>query len=166
MARVSSRKSDQLQIRVTSQQKDALKRQAAAAGLDVSSYVLARALPPRHARFAALLQALLLPDYRFALAELNDFLTACPPMEFEEAVAHVPPGALSPLLRNYVAAMVELAATQKRRQPPIWTHDIAPLDTPYFGSSLVSLRFYLLRSAPVPFKRRNLFVDSSLGDRV
>jgi len=25
---------------------------------------------------------------------------------------------------------------------------------------------HLLRAAPVPFKRRNIFIDSSVGDRV
>ncbi len=68
-------KSHQLQIRVSAGQKAALRRQARRAGLDMSTYVLARALPAR-------------------------------------------------------------------------------------------LRTYLLRSSPVAFKRRNLFVDATVGDRV
>lgn len=159
-------KSEQLQIRVTAQQKAALKRQAAAAGLDVSGYVLARALPAPSSRFASLVQALTVPDYRFALAELNDFLAACPPILFEEAVADASLDTLSPFLANYVAAMVEVAAAQKGRRAPGWVARVEPLPQPYFATSLVSLRMHLLRSAPVPFKRRNLFVDSSVGARV
>ncbi len=31
---------------------------------------------------------------------------------------------------------------------------------------LAGLRLHLLRESPVPFKRRNIFIDSSIGDRV
>lgn len=41
-------------FRVTAQQKAVLKRQATAAGLDLSAYVLSRVLPLRQPRFAAL----------------------------------------------------------------------------------------------------------------
>ena len=41
-----TRKSEQIQIRVTPHQKAALKRRAKHAGQDVSSYVLSRTLPP------------------------------------------------------------------------------------------------------------------------
>ena len=67
-------KTQQLQIRVTPRQKAALKRQADAAGRDVSSYVLSRLVPPEQDRFATILRALESDaDLRFALAELNDF---------------------------------------------------------------------------------------------
>lgn len=158
-------KSQHLQIRVTPQQKAALKRQASAAGHDVSGYVLSRLLPPRRERFTELVEALA-ADYRFALAELNDFLTACPPMLFQDAVAQASPGMLSPYLQNYLAAMVEQAAEQKGLKPPAWTRSIDPVATPHFATPLASLRMHLLRSAPVPFKRRNIFVDSAIGARV
>jgi len=73
---------------------------------------------------------------------------------------------LSPLLGNYVAAMVEQAAAQKNVLPPKWVRDVAPLDQPFFASELASLRLHLLCSSPVPFKRRNIFVDSSIGARI
>lgn len=162
-----STKSQQLQIRVTPRQKAALKRSAAAAGVDVSTYVLSRILPPEHDRFAEILRALLTDaSRRFALAELNDYLHACAPVEFSAAVAQAPPGGLSPLLRNYVAAMVEQAAGQKNVSPPMWVRDVAPLTEPYFATPLKSLRPHLLRAAPIPFKRRNIFVDASVGARV
>lgn len=165
-------KSEQLQIRVTPGQKAALKRHARAAGLDVSGYVLARVLPPEHDRFADLIRELgTTTDHRFVLAALHDFLMACPPMAFADALQPasftIPVLAgLSPFLQNYVAAMVEQAADQKGLTPPSWVRDVPPLDTPNFAGALRSLRQYLLAVSPVPFKRRNLFVDATIGDRV
>jgi hypothetical protein len=165
-------KSEQLQIRVTPRQKAALKRQARAAGLDVSSYVLARVLLPERDRLAVLLRELgSSVDHRFALAEMHDFLADCPPMAFAEALQHSTLivkalAGLSPFLQNYVAAMVEQAAAQKGQTPPLWVRDVQPLDAPYFAGELRSLRQYLLAVSPVPFKRRNLFVDATIGDRV
>lgn len=161
-----ARKTQQLQIRVTPQQKAALKRQAAASGHDLSSYVLSRLVPPRRDHFAELLEALASEDYRFALAEVHDFLAGCPPMLFGEAVAQASIGKLSAYLQNYLAAMVEQAAEQKGVPSPEWTRSVPPLSAPHFVTPMVSLRLHLLRSAPVPFKRRNIFVDAGIGARV
>lgn len=164
-------KTGQLQIRVTPRQKVALKRKAAAAGLDVSSYVLARVLPSTDVRVTAILDALGgHVDMSFALAELNDILSACPPMAFADTVsgAAFPAhkiDALTPLAQNYVAAMIEQAAHQKSVHPPTWVQRIAPLRAPYYATPLLSLRQHLIAASPVPFKRRNLFVDSAVGDR-
>jgi hypothetical protein len=159
-------KTQQLQIRVTPRQKATLKRNAQAAGLDVSSYVLARVFPPEPDRLAGILRAMEHDaDHRFALAELHDVLHACPPMDFGDSVAQVSLGALSPYLQNYVAAMVEQAAAQKDVPAPAWVRDIDALETPHFATPLKSLRWHLLRSAPVPFKRRNVFIDATVGDR-
>jgi hypothetical protein len=73
---------------------------------------------------------------------------------------------LTPLAANYVAAMVEEAASQKREAAPHWTRDVEPLEVPYFAVPFLRLRPHLLRDAPVAFKRRNLFVDATIGDRV
>jgi hypothetical protein len=163
-------KSSQLQIRVTREQKEALKRLAHRAGQDVSAYVLARALPESRLRFDALLDALRDPDQQrergYVLAELNDLLTGLSSGELSSAVEHADLAGLSPYLQNYVAAMVELAAHRREARPPAWVRDVEPLETPHFVTPLKGLRLYLLRTAPVPFKRRNLFVDSSIGDRV
>ncbi|MEO5818350.1 MAG: hypothetical protein ABIT20_23975 [Gemmatimonadaceae bacterium] len=160
-------KSQQLQIRVTPRQKAALKRSAAAAGLDVSTWVLARVLPRESDRFRDLIRSLETDaQRRFVLAEMNDFLHACASVEFSAAVDGVSLGNLAPMLQNYVAAMVELAASQKMLAPPSWVRDITPLDEPHFSTSLRSVRPYLLRVSPVPFKRRNIFIDASIGARV
>lgn len=160
-------KTAQLQIRVTPQEKAALKRQARASGRDVSSYVLARVLPDASDRFATILATLAdAADPRYALAELSDLLHAAAPLIFVAAAAEADVTALTPYLRNYVAAMVEQAADAKAVVPPAWTADVAPLDAPHFVTPLKSLRLHLLRSAPVPFKRRNIFIDSAVGARV
>ena len=172
-------KTHHVQIRVTAREKAALKRFASRSGLDVSSYILGRALPSQRLRFEEILQALGdaadprgtadRPDAthrRFALAELNDFLTALAPGEFADAVADADVRSLDPLIANYTAALVEQAADRNRVAPPSWVRTIPLLDEPYFAGGLRSLRPHLLRETPVPFKRRNIFVDSGLGDRV
>ena len=164
-----SNKSQQLQIRVTPEQKAQLKRLARGAGQDVSGYVLSRTLPEARVRFGEIVRALRDPeDYRFALAELNDLLSALTRAQLPDAVAVAPPEMqdLSPFLRNYVAAMVEQACHQRKVPPPSWGRDVPPLGTPYFATPLRGLRLHLLRMAPAPFKRRNIFIDSGVGARV
>ncbi len=68
--------------------------------------------------------------------------------------------------RNYVAAMVELATHRQDVPPSEWVRDVEPLETPRFATPPAGLRLHLLRTAPVSFKRRNIFIDSSIGDRV
>jgi hypothetical protein len=62
--------------------------------------------------------------------------------------------------------MVETAAHRSGVTPPAWTLGVQPLGYPAFGSPLLGLRLHLLLAAPPAFKRRNLFVDSAVGDRV
>ncbi len=164
---VVTTKSHFLQIRVTAREKALLRRDAAAAGKDLSDYVLSSVLRPARLRFAELL-ALLAgdADHRFVLAELNDFLTATASADLVNAVDHADVAALTPFLRNYVAAMVEHACHTRRIEPPVWASMVAPLDTPWFATLLRSLRPHLLRASPVAFRRRNLFVDATLGARV
>jgi len=162
-----TRKNEHLQIRVTARQKARLRRLARAAGTDVSAYVLARALPPSRARFEELLSLLGEEgDRRYVLAELNDFLSGLGADELEDAVADASLDHLSPFDQNYVAAMVDQACHLNAIRPPPWTVRIPPLEVPWFATPLEGLRLHLLRSSPVPFKRRNLFVDSAVGDRV
>jgi hypothetical protein len=107
-------------------------------------------------------------DHSFVLAALNDLLSTLAPTRLVDAVAIAPPelGELPPLLANYVTAMVEQASYRLSVRPPRWAQRMPPLGEPYFATPLRSLRQHLLGSAPVPFKRRNIFVDSGIGDRV
>lgn len=160
-------KSSQLQVRISPEQKEVLRRLARRAGQDMSTYVLTRALPEARLRFLRLVEGLRDEDQpSFVLAELNDLLSGLTSSELQSAVEHADLSGLDPYLRNYVAAMVEWAAHQRRVPPPPWVHDVEPLTTPHFATSLKNLRLHLLRTAPVPFKRRNIFIDSSIGDRV
>jgi hypothetical protein len=105
------------------------------------------------------------PDVRFGLEELNVWLASLGGGELKQAVSS-PPARLGPYLANYVAAMVESASARKGVTPPSWTRAIEPLAEPWFGSTLLSLRLYLLTHSPAPFRRRNLFIDASVGSRV
>jgi hypothetical protein len=163
----ASAKSSQLQIRVSPAEKAAIQRAARRAGLDMSAYVLSRVLPAPARRFQELTTPCRDPaDARFALAELNSWLATLGPGELQEAVASVPSSGLTPYLANYVAAMVEYACAQHGVAPPAWTRAIAPLTEPVFGSALMSLRLYLLTHSPAPFRRRNIFIDATVGARV
>jgi hypothetical protein len=62
--------------------------------------------------------------------------------------------------------MVEYACAKRDAALPSWTRSIAPLVEPAFGSRLASLRLHLLMHSPPPFRRRNIFIDSSIGSRV
>ena len=160
-------KSEQLQIRVTAPEKAALKRIARAAGQGVSAYVLSRALPKPQLHFQELVGALADDDARrFVLAELNDLLARLTRAELLDAIREAPVLNLPRYWRNYVAAMVEQAAHRKDISPPRWLSEIEPLTSPHFAAPLASLRLHLLRASPVPFRRRNIFVDASIGDRV
>jgi len=159
-------KSAQLQIRVSPAEKAAIQRAARRAGLDMSAYVLARVLPAPSRRFQELTEACRDPEgARFALAELNSWLASLAAGELQEAVASAPSG-LTPYFANYVAAMVEYACAQHGIAPPAWTRAVAPLTEPVFGSALMSLRLYLLTHSPAPFRRRNIFIDATVGARV
>ena len=160
-------KTSQLQIRVTTAQKRQLRRAATAAGQDVSTYVLARILPDAGAAFAVTVGQLRgAADVSFVLASVHDLLHGLAPAEFGDVTAVADTTHLAPFEANYLAAMVEYAASAKGVTPPAWTRDVPPMETPYFATPLHRLRLHLLRAAPAPFKRRNLFVDSTVGARV
>ena len=160
-------KDSQLQIRISSAQKIAIQRAARNEGKDVSTWVLEHCLNHNSSRFQSLIVELRQSkDPSFILAELNDFLTRLSPRDFPEAVKYAPEEHLGEEDANRVAAMVEQAAIVKRTESPAWTSMIPPLANPVFDTELQSLRLHLLLNAPAAFKKRNIFVDSSIGARV
>lgn len=160
-------KTSQLQIRVSAADKIAIQRAARSAGMDMSAYVLERVLGVHDRRVAALMQQLKRDSTRrFALAELHDILASLTAGELVRAVASPPPAQLPAETANYVAAMIEYTCAQRGVDAPVWTRSIAPLVTPMFGSQLQSLRLHLLSKSPPPFRRRNIFIDTSIGGRV
>jgi uncharacterized protein (DUF1778 family) len=164
---MSVAKSAQLQVRVSPAEKSAIQRAARRAGLDMSAYVLARVLPAPARRFADLTAACRDPeDARYALAELNTWLAGLGSGELRDAVASPPAPGLTAYFANYVAAMVEVACARRGLAPPAWVGTVVPLAQPVFGSALVSLRLHLLMHSPAPFRRRNIFIDATVGARV
>ena len=159
-------KTTQLQIRISQVEKSALQRAAARAGLDLSAYVLGRVHSPPRAEFRQALRALGQGDASFALAEVNALLSRFTAGELREALADGLPESLSPYLANYVAAMVETTCAKRSVAVPGWTRAVVPLTEPAFGSTLQSLRLYLLTHSPAAFRRRNIFVDATLDDQV
>ena len=162
------KKSEQLQIRVSGRAKRAIMKAARSQGIGMSEYVLRKVLPPAGAQFTELVRALYRQeaDPSYVLAEISSFLSKLSVGEFHEAVSDWPDVKLSDYLMNYLAAMIELTAHQKGTFPPEWVQEIEPLREPSFGCELQSLRFYLLTHAPIPFRRRNIFIDATLGARV
>jgi hypothetical protein len=160
-------KSEQLQIRVSSVEKAEIQRRAKQAGLDMSGYVLSRVLPAVAQQFKDAVIACGRPEAaRFGFADLNTLLTNWTAAELAAAVTEWPAVSLTPYAANYVAAMVELACARHGLRAPAWTREVAPLTEPAFASSLVSLRLHLLTHSPPVFRRRNIFVDSTLGEQI
>lgn len=157
----------QLQIRVSEAQKAAIRTAAERAGMDMSTYVLSRVLSMPALEFQDAARALAGPAApSFALADINTLLSRLSSIELRDAVAAVPEVELPPFLANYVAAMIETACAKRGIRVPAWTARVRPLDAPAFGSDLKALRLYLLTHSPAPFRRRNIFIDSSVGAQV
>ncbi len=164
---MSGRKTSQLQIRVTPRQKAELRRLANAAGTDVSAFVLQRALPDRAVELQSLIDRLAISDApSYDLAALNDRLSSLSPAEFEQVTGPLDVRRLPSWRAAYVASMIEHAACLKRVAPPAWTSRVGPLDRPFFASQLRAVRLHLLARSPPAFRRRNIFVDSTVGDRI
>lgn len=133
----------------------------------MSKWPHSQALPSGADRFQVLCVDLAVAEEpSFLLAELNDLLMGFNGRDFRAAVAVAPEVKLPAFEAAYVAAMVECAAQRKRVPPPSWTRAVPALEQPWFASSLSSLRLHLLTASPPPFRRRNLFIDSGVGDRV
>ncbi len=156
----------QLQIRLTAAEKRSISEGARTAGMSVSAWVLAKLLPDLRCNIERLIKAVARPqEESYALAELNDLLTSMSRHQIERTFEDPMRLPESPLLKNQIAAMIELAAHRAQTEIPPWVRDIPPLSEPHFGTGLLGLRLHLLTSAPPPFRRRNIFVDASLGDR-
>jgi len=160
-------RSEQLQIRVSPAEKAAIRRAAQHAAMDMSAYVLSRALPAPAIRLQACVEACAGPaPPSFGLAEIDTLLASWTAAELRDAIATPPIIALTPFLSNYIAAMIEQVCERRSVRVPSWVRAIQPLPEPAFGSTLKSLRLHLLTHSPPPFRRRNIFIDTKVGDRV
>ncbi len=133
----------------------------------MSAYVLSRAVPSPAMRLQECIAASAGPaPPAFALAELNTLLAGWTAVELRDAIAAPPATTLAPFLSNYIAAMIEQACERRSVRVPAWVRAVAPLPEPAVGSSLNSLRLHLLTHSPPSFRRRNIFIDAAVGDRV
>ena len=161
------KKKSQLQIRVSEAEKELIRAAASRAGKDMSTWILNTVLSVPERQFRELLKLLGKRPNPAVFAELIDLLCSLSVQEF--TAIHNPEPELELLdryLQNYVSALVEQRANQLGLSAPKWATSIPVLDKPVFGTDLKSLRPYLLTHSPVAFKRRNIFIDSALGDRV
>ena len=158
-------KTEQLQIRVSAQEKARIKALAKGAGMSVSEWVLSEVLSAEADEFESIVGSIPF-DPVYAFATLNEFLVALPTKKFLEATGNKPKVKLSEFEINYLCAMLEYTAEYLGVSVPAWTSSVKPLDVPFFGSDLKNLRLHLLLNSPPAFKSRNIFVDSSVGDRV
>lgn len=158
-------KNNFIQIRVSDREKKAILKSAKLSGFDISGFILSKCLSPIEKEFLEITQKLHnVKKASFILAELHDFLQRLNSSSLKEAVKTSPDS--EGYYRHYVAAMVETACDQKNILPPQWVSESKGLETPVFGTDLNSLRFYLLTHSPIPFRKRNIFIDSTLGSRV
>ncbi len=156
-------KSTQLQIRISPRDKAALSRRAKAAGMDVSSFVLACVLPASRRELEQVLRPTDAGTAKHRLAALHAALVRWNRAELDAAIGlpiEMPGEAWE---ANYIAALIEQACVRHAVPLPAWVQGVAPLEQPWFASQLGSLRLHLLTQSPAAFRRRNLFVDTSLG---
>lgn len=133
----------------------------------MSAYVLGRVLPPTALEFQRLVGELREAERpSYALAAISDLLVKLSPAELVSAVDAAELRDMPALSQNQLAAMVEHASHAADVRPPSWCGDVEPLASAWFAAPLTKLRAHLLRASPVAFRRRNLFVDSTVGDRV
>ncbi|MCB9747059.1 MAG: DUF1778 domain-containing protein [Candidatus Omnitrophica bacterium] len=157
-----------LQIRVSPKQKRLIRQASQQENTSISEWVLRKVLPDQASFFQSLVKELARTSQNqsYVWARMNDFLVSLSKEEFSIALENPVNAKLSAYTANYLAAMVEYAAAQKELPPPLWVNEIEPLTKAYFGSPLQSLRLHLLLSSPVVFRRRNIFIDATIGDRV
>jgi hypothetical protein len=103
---------------------------------------------------------------RYVLAELNDLLSSLAPLELPDAIQDADVRRLTPFTANYLAAMVEQATYAAGVGAPVWVQRVPPLERPHFAAPMAGLRLHLISASPVPFKKRNIFVDATLGARI
>jgi hypothetical protein len=163
-------KTDHIQIRVTKEEKAAIQAASQRAHLEMSQWILQKILPDPEAKLLTLLAKLKrvenTKNRSFILNELASFLARLSGHELQMAIAKPINIGLSELMDNYVAAMIEQACVFKKIAPTLWLTEKTSVEQPFFGTKLQSMRLYLLIVSPPSFKKRNIFIDSSIGELV
>lgn len=158
-------KSEYLQLRVSHAQKKQIKHLADSEGRDMSAWILSKLFPASKLQLEELINKIG-NNSSFVFAEINDFLSKISARELENAIQGLSLEQLGAFEQNYLAAMIELACEKKLIKPTDALLKISPLSSPWFASNLEGLKLHLLLNSPAAFRRRNIFIDSSVGDRV
>ncbi len=160
-------KDEFLQIRLSSKQKEIIRGAAKNAKTDMSSWVLAKIINNQSEEFLKVVEKLVSSQKQsYNYAEIHDLLMKLDNNVFSKTVEFSPTKELNSFQLNYIAAMVEQRAMQLSEKAPSWCSDIKSLEAPCFGTSLKSLNLYLLLNSPLAFRKRNIFIDSTVGQRV
>ena len=162
-------KSEYIQIRVSEHEKKTIKTAAYEAGLDMSAYILGHLdidLTSQWESLLANLQGSKSEDLHYPWAAIIDFLTPLNANQFQHLFQSAHKWALSPENLNYLAATVERKALNLGISAPKWLLDIPPCANPYFADETPKLKLYLLLHGDPVFRRRNIFIDSSIGGRI
>ncbi|MBI2027672.1 MAG: hypothetical protein HYS98_07735 [Deltaproteobacteria bacterium] len=161
-------RNEYLQIRLSHEDKEQIRKQAHACGKSISEWIRNRLIPEKVLIFHAIIQQLSHAreeEKKFIYANMHDFLRDLKKGELEDVLCAPAEMRLDSITLNLIAAMVETRAKQLKVRVPSWICEIKPLARPYFVTPLESLRLHLLKNAPIEFKARNLFVDATLGER-
>jgi uncharacterized protein (DUF1778 family) len=163
-------KTTQVQIRLSFEQKESIRLAAERAGLDMSQWILSKIFSQPKARLLDILTQLKSVQHNkersYVLNDFNAFLSSLDAQSLHDACGEDHKIKLDDLMANYVAAMIERAYFVKNLPSPKWLAEFDGVAEPFFASSIQAVRMHLLISSPPSFRRRNLFVDSSIGDLV
>ncbi|PCI64572.1 MAG: hypothetical protein COB38_12570 [Gammaproteobacteria bacterium] len=160
-------KDEFLQIRLSSKQKESIRNAAKMANADMSSWILSKVLNSQSDDFLKVIEKLVSSQQQsYIYAEIHDLLMKCDHNIFGETVKLPPTAQLNSFQLNYITAMVEHRAMQLSEKTPNWCSEINSLKKPHFGSNLKCLKLYLLLNSPLAFRKRNIFIDSTVGQRV
>lgn len=161
-------KTQQLQLRVSAEQKAAIRLLASKEHQGMSQWILNKILPKPQKDFLKILERLRdcqnHKERSYILNDLNAFFLKLSKHDLVETVSEDYLSALNPLMANYISAMIEHVCVNAQIEPPKWLAQGLP--EPFFGSDLLSLRLYLLTVSPPSFRKRNIFIDATVGDLV
>jgi hypothetical protein len=160
-------KTDYIQIRISKKEKEHFIKLARWKKLSLSGWILDRIraeIPPIEINelYSKLKHA---SDSSYIFALLNDYFIKINEYQWANLVTQKPENLDSENL-CYLASMIERTAELRGFKIPDWVKNVDSLWIPYFGSNVKKLRLHLLVNSPVSFKKRNIFIDSSIGERV
>ncbi len=165
--RIKNNKSEHLQIRITAEAKKKLFQLAKVNNMTLSEWILSKlSIENSPYTIQSIYEELSKKhNQAFAYVQLHDLLMKVSPQLWDDFVS-IRPHNLECETMAYTASMIERAAQMRGLTQPPWIREVETCSPPYFATNLQTLRLYLLINSPVAFRKRNIFIDSSTGDRV